>query len=183
MRLNFLMGVIGAPRTGKSTFIKEFCKKYMVSQNKSVVWFSHSETETYPTGIIHVNTMLHDKETLKNMIESLRGCLIVVDDYLQGNLSEPDGKIIRNIAAFRGHLNNDIIIVSHSVNGLPPKVGGLIEHFVFFKPTDFKLDANKKPLILEDEFVFKKFKSLKKCNFAAGERLTKDKHYFICKSL
>ena len=182
MRTNFLMAVIGAPRTGKSTFIKNFVGRYLQKQNKVCVWFTHSTTEVFQSEIITVNTVLYDKDALKEMIESLKGCLIVIDDYLQGNLAEPDGKIIRNIAAYRGHVDNDIILVSHSVNGLPPKVGGLIERFVFFKPTDFKIDANKKPLILEDEEIFKKFKSLKKCNFAAGEILAKDKHYFIAKT-
>ena len=54
MRTNFLMAVIGAPRTGKSTFIKNFVARYLQKQNKVCAWFTHSTTEELQKDIITV---------------------------------------------------------------------------------------------------------------------------------
>ena len=181
MRTNFFYAVIGAPRTGKSTFLKSFCKKYIQKTSKKCFWFTHSESESVDFAK-KISTTKYETKTLTDLLKSLKNCLIVIDDYQIGNLCQSDGKIIRDLAGVRGHNNIDLCIVSHSVNGLPPKIPNLIEFFTFFRPTEFVFEKAKKPLIFENSTVLEKFKALKKCDFTK-EILTENKHFFTIKAI
>lgn len=147
---NLFIGVIGKPRTGKTTYLINVAK----NSKKKVYFFSPHNYEDYPT----LNPNLMNKEKFLKKIYNLKNTLIILDDPLLFNFVDFKGTFFYKLAAYRGNNYNDVIIVSHGFRNLPPKIAGLFDKFILFKSGEIKIPEDKTPPILLERIKYYDFK-------------------------
>lgn len=133
---NLFIGVIGKPRTGKTTFLRKLAQ----NSKKKVYFFSPHEFE-FET----INPNLINKDLFFKKIYSLKNSLIILDDPMLFDCVDARGSLFYKLAAYRGNSYNDLIIVSHGFRNLPPKIAGLMDKIILFKSGELKIPEDKKP--------------------------------------
>lgn len=139
---NLFIGIIGKPRTGKTTYLINIAK----NAKKKVYFFSPHEFFNFET----INPNLINKEVFFKKIYSLKNSLIILDDPMLFDCVDTRGTLFYKLAAYRGNNSNDIILVSHGFRNLPPKIAGLMDKLVLFKSGEIKIPEDKMhPLLFE----------------------------------
>lgn len=185
------IAVCGAPRTGKTTFLKKIANDYSKKNNQKIFFFSPHISNYKDNNISFVNPNLYEKKEFIPKILSLKNCVIILDDCFLYNCMDKEASLIYKLAAYRGNSNNQIYVQFHSLNQLPPKIPDLFDKFILFAPCEQKVKENKVPALLKEKGVknpnklFENIsyleyylKYLRKCDFEK-ENLQEFKHFLI----
>lgn len=186
-----LIAVCGAPRTGKTTFLKKIAVKESLINKEHVFFFSPHVANKKEDGVRFINPNLYSKKEFVPKLLSLKNSFIILDDAFLYNSMDKEGSLIYKLAAFRGNSNNKIYIQFHSLNQLPPKVPDLFDKFILFAPCEQKVKENKIPAILREKgiknpnklfenisYLDYYLKYLRKCDFTK-EELQEYKHFIM----
>jgi len=193
MKLNKFTGVIGAPRTGKTTYMLKIANE--ICKEKKVIYLTPHNIPSQNFEVINPN-LYKPKIIEKYLCEKASNSLIIFDEPLLCECVDNRGTILYKLAATRGNQKNDIIIMAHSFNHLPPRIPGLLESCMLFAACEQKIEEKKKPAFLLNKVILKQnsnifnyksltfeqiyLKILKKCNFET-EKLTYLKHYIYAR--
>lgn len=186
-----LIAVCGAPRTGKTTFLKKIAVKESLINKEHVFFFSPHVANKKEDGVRFINPNLYSKKEFVPKLLSLKNSFIILDDAFLYNSMDKEGSLIYKLAAFRGNSNNKIYIQFHSLNQLPPKVPDLFDKFILFAPCEQKVKENKIPAILREKgiknpnklfenisYLDYYLKYLRKCDFTK-EEMQEYKHFIM----
>lgn len=145
IRPNYVILVVGRPRTGKTTYILELIKR----ATKAVLVYDLNNEEKYwsfpqmPFEKLlswkHKGKyrLFHDDE--KELLEALNAnaynAMLVLEDataYIQPNVQPP----VKRMLVSRRHRNLDIVFTFHSFNRVPPLLFEMSNYIVIGKTND-----------------------------------------------
>ena len=155
---NLFIGIIGKPRTGKTTYLINIAK----NSKKKVYFFSPHLIEEKNIELINPNIL--NKENFLKKIYSLKNSLIILDDPMLFDFVDSRGTFFYKLAAYRVNNCNDVILVSHGFRNLPPKVAGILDKLVLFKSGEIKIPEDKMHPLLYEKIKYYDF-NLKKYIF------------------
>ena len=135
----YCIAILGKPHTGKSTLARNF---YLESRKNKLIIVPDNEESLFHS----LNVTVYDKRNEQKIID-LKNFLIVLDDFRFYSESNRDF-FVRKLLIRRRQKQNNIILIAHSPNELPPSYWRFLTHVIIlpvYAITDKEIEQRPQP--------------------------------------